>query len=200
MTGDSSSQDLDPPLRAPRRRTSNTRTTGPQSSSSLSRLTLVTAERRDACADSPEISHTACGTLFLNPISQTETRPGLGCAGFPCCRGCCRACVNVCARVGSPKKDSSSRHRLTGCPSSLFDPRQPLPGRSPLDFGLVESLALIVTPPSSSSRRGVWTVSLLLPPSQSHHPPELRCPGPWSAARTSEPELCSTVRIIQPIS
>lgn len=67
LHGAASAKNSRPPPSAPRRRISNTRTTGSQSSSSLSRLTLVTASGEDACADSPEISHAGGIALFLWP-------------------------------------------------------------------------------------------------------------------------------------
>lgn len=86
LHGAASAKTSRPPLSAPRRRTSNTRTTGSQSSSSLFHLTLVTARGEDACADSPEISHAGGSALFLvvPPLSLRETgRTGLGAvAGF----------------------------------------------------------------------------------------------------------------------
>ncbi|KAK3295568.1 uncharacterized protein B0H64DRAFT_148940 [Chaetomium fimeti] len=66
--GAASAKTSRPPLSAPRRQTSNTRTTGPQSSSSLSHLTLVTARGEDV----------GCMCGFARDLARGWRRP------FPC--------------------------------------------------------------------------------------------------------------------
>jgi hypothetical protein len=190
VTGDSSSQDLDPPLRAPRRRTSNTRTTGPQSSSSLSLPpdTCNGGAKGCMCGFARDLPHAACGTLFCVPFRKQKQGLASGLRWLPMSPG---VLSSLCAGRLPQKKIQDAAIVSQAAPHPYLIPGNPVL-KKPLGFRARQTPRfIIITPPSCLLRRGFGRFL-----SFCHHRKPSSCPGPWSAARTSE--LCFSVRIIQP--